>query len=108
MEDELQSVRCAQLLKTIADPDRLKIVQCLWRGPRTVTDLATQLDQQLAKISHHLKVLRFSGFVLTQKQGRFVSYSLNPEFFVATSASKRPRRIEFGCCRLELPHANDE
>jgi DNA-binding transcriptional ArsR family regulator len=81
----------------------LKIVQCLRSGPLTVTDLATRLDQQLANVSHHLKVLRDSGFVLTQKQGRFVSYSLNPEVFIAPATSKQPCRIEFGCCRLELP-----
>src|SRR5262245_14180324 len=103
MNDVLQSDRCAELLKVIADPDRLRIVQCLRCGPRTVPELATELNQQLAKVSHHLKVLRQSGFVLTQKRSRFVSYSLNPEVFIATSTSKQPTRIEFGCCRLELP-----
>jgi ArsR family transcriptional regulator len=103
MNDLLQSDRCAQRLKVIADPDRLKIVQCLRSGSQTVTGLATELDQPLAKVSHHLKVLRESGFVLTQKRSRFVSYSLNPEVFIAPAASKQPSRIDFGCCRLELP-----
>ncbi len=39
MEDVLESDRCAQLLKAIADPDRLRIVQCLRAGPHTVGEV---------------------------------------------------------------------
>jgi ArsR family transcriptional regulator, nickel/cobalt-responsive transcriptional repressor len=103
MEDALESSRCAQLLKAIADPERLRIVQCLRRGSRNVGEMADSLDLEIANVSHHLGVLRQSGFVIAVKQGRFVVYSLNPEIFVARSSGKMPNRIDLGCCRIEFP-----
>lgn len=103
MEDVLESSRCAQLLKAIADPDRLRIVQCLRDGEHNVGEIAAKLDADIANVSHHLGVLRHSGFILADKQGRFVVYSLNPEMFIAKPSGKAPNRIELGCCRIDLP-----
>lgn len=103
MDDVLQSERCAALLKVIADPERLKIVQCLRGGPRSVSEIAAELQQELANVSHHLCILREAGFLLSERRGRFIVYSLNPRFFVASKADAPADRIEFGCCRLDLP-----
>ena len=103
MNDALESGRCAQLLKAIADPERLRIVQCLRSGARNVGEIADSLELEIANVSHHLGVLRHSGFVLADKQGRFVIYSLNPDIFVARPSGKKPNRIELGCCCIELP-----
>lgn len=103
MDDALESDRCAQLLKAIADPERLRIVQCLRSGSRNVGEIAEALKLEIANVSHHLGVLKHSGFVLADKQGRFVVYSLNPEVFMNTPSSQKPNRIELGCCRIELP-----
>src|SRR5262245_59533951 len=103
MDDVLQSSRCAQLLKAIADPERLRIVQCLRSGTHHVSEIADILELEIANVSHHLGVLRESGYVLAEKQGRFVVYSLNPKVFVNKQGSKSPNRIDLGCCRIELP-----
>jgi len=103
MEDVLESSRCAQLLKAIADPERLRMVQCLRRGARNVGQIAQALHLEIVNVSHHLGILKQSGFVLADKQGRFVVYSLNPQIFVARSSGTRNHRIDLGCCRIELP-----
>ena len=103
MDDALESNRCAHLLKAIADPERPRIVQCLRSGARNVGEIAESLDLQIANASHHLGILKQSGFVLADRQGRFVVYSLNPEIFVAKPSGKTPNRIDLGCCRIELP-----
>ena len=102
MEDALESSRCARLLKAIADAERLRIVQCLRSGARNVGEIAASLDLEIANASHHLGILKQSGFVLAEKQGRFVIYSLNPEIFVAKSSGNKSNRIDLGCCRIEL------
>jgi ArsR family transcriptional regulator, nickel/cobalt-responsive transcriptional repressor len=102
MNDTLQSNRCAELLKAIADPDRLRIVQCLQQGPLNVGQLAIELGRDLGSTSHHLGVLRHAGFVLAEKHGKFVVYSLNPEFFTTNPKDEGPNRIELGCCHLVL------
>jgi ArsR family transcriptional regulator, nickel/cobalt-responsive transcriptional repressor len=103
MDDALESGRCAPLLKAIAGPGRLRIVQCLRSGARNVNEIADSLELEIANASHHLGVLKQSGFVVADKQGRFVVYSLNPEIFVAKPSGKTPNRIELGCSRIELP-----
>jgi ArsR family transcriptional regulator len=100
MEDRLQSAECAERLKAVAEPDRLKIIQCLRGGPQTVSALAEMLDTPLANVSHHLGVLRHAGIVQRDKQGRCGVYSLRPEIF--RPKQHRQLILDFGCCRLQL------
>ena len=103
MRDRLQSRKCARYLKALADPDRLKIIQCLQGGPKTVTELSKLLEKELANVSHHLGVMRHADLVRDEKEGKYVVYSLNPEIF---RRRRRPDRIgevvDLGCCRLAL------
>lgn len=103
MDDKLDSSRCARLLKAMADADRLRIVQFLRSGSHHVSEVAEALELDIAKTSHHLGVLRNAGFVHSEREGRFVHYSLNPQFFIAADENNEPTRIELGCCRIELP-----
>jgi ArsR family transcriptional regulator len=103
MKDELESQRCARLLKAMADPERLRIVQCLRAGEKNVSDLAAELGVEVVNLSHHLGVLRHAGIVVDQRQGRFIFYRLHPTVFEQRSASASADYLEFGCCRLEIP-----
>jgi DNA-binding transcriptional ArsR family regulator len=91
---------CSRYLKAVADPIRLKIVQSLRYGSLTVSDLALALDLEMANISHHLRVLFNAGMVTTERDGKFIYYSLN-EKLLRRRASKN--RLDFGCCRLDFP-----
>ena len=99
----LEPRRCSRLLKVLADPDRLRIIEALRGGPRCVTELAERLKLTLAMASHHLRILRTSGFVEDVKQGRHVSYSLAPTFFPQGHAAEPT--IQLGCCQIQLPAA---
>ena len=101
MRDKLNSPHCASLLKALADPDRLRIVQCLQSGPKPVGDLCRSTKSPIANVSHHLKQLRTAGLVQFRKEGRFVFYSLSPEILPEPSSST-PKILDFGCCRIEL------
>jgi DNA-binding transcriptional ArsR family regulator len=92
---------CADRLKALADPDRLRIVQVLRAGPRNVSELTAELNAEIANVSHHLQILKRERIVETEKQGRFVVYRLHPEVFEATRSSTDC--LDLGCCRLELP-----
>jgi DNA-binding transcriptional ArsR family regulator len=101
--EPLEPKRCAAALRALADPDRLRIVTCLRGGPSNVSDLAQALQIELVNLSHHLGVLRHAGIVQTEKQGRFVIYSLPPNFFTPTPRSSAADFLNLGCCRLEIP-----
>ncbi|MFN0020853.1 MAG: ArsR/SmtB family transcription factor [Pirellulaceae bacterium] len=97
----LASKLCAERLKALGDEDRLRIVQALRGGQKHVSQLAEEFKADIANVSHHLQILRRCGIVQTERQGRFILYSLHPEVFPA--AQERSEHLDLGCCRLELP-----
>lgn len=104
MEDSLKSAECSKYLKALADPDRLKLIQCLRTGPKHVGELTKELGKPIANVSHHLGLMRGAGILVSTKQGRYVTYALAPRFVRQTK--RTPLNVlEFGCCRLELGKA---
>src|SRR5262245_55983902 len=96
MHDKLQSEKCARSLRALADPERLKNVQCLQSGPKTVGRRARLRRLEIANAPQHLPVLRHAGLVRDEKDGKFVVYSL------AGAVSQAAGVLELGCCRLDL------
>jgi DNA-binding transcriptional ArsR family regulator len=103
MRTENEFEWCAARLKALADPDRLRIVTCLFKGPMNVSELAGEMGEELVKISHHLGVLRHANVVETEKQGKFVVYRLHPEIAAAGQTTAETKTLDLGCCRLDLP-----
>lgn len=96
-----QPEHCAESLKALADPIRLRIIEQLRTGPRNVGDLAAALETTAVTISHHLGILYHAGLVRRAKRGRFVDYSLERKIIVRTT--RGAEHIDLRCCRLELP-----
>jgi DNA-binding transcriptional ArsR family regulator len=67
----------AERFKTLAEPARLQILDCLRRGERTVSDLVEQTGLGQANVSKHLQLLHAHGFVARRKEGLFVFYALS-------------------------------
>jgi DNA-binding transcriptional ArsR family regulator len=102
MKEQADFESCAERLKALADPERLRIVQCLFDGPRTVSDISSELGDEIVKVSHHLAVLRRAKILLARKQGRFVEYSIHPDVMLKSNKGSPARLINFGCCRVDL------
>lgn len=100
-EDRLKSEMCAEKLKALGEPMRIRIVDLLRDGERSVTDIATDLGKEVVNVSHHLGILFNAGLVEKQKQGRFVVYRLHPDISVTSRGGRQ--HLDFGCCRLEVP-----
>jgi DNA-binding transcriptional ArsR family regulator len=88
----------SRYLKVLADPERLKILEHLRGGPRSVGQLSRELDNRIANVSHHLGLLKQAGVVVAKKQGRFVIYELSASVRVGDDDSS----LDFGCCRVDL------
>lgn len=101
--DPLQSDQCAEKLRALGDPIRIKIIDSLRVCPMNVSELADCLELEVVTVSHHLGVLRHAGLVERKKEGRFVVYSLHEEVFKRTRAARVTEHIDLGCCRLEIP-----
>jgi DNA-binding transcriptional ArsR family regulator len=101
MQSESDYEWCAARLKALADPDRLRIVNLLLRGPKNVSELAAEMDTAIVNVSHHLQVLRRANVLQTQKRGKFVIYSVHPDIACGANA-RNMKSIDLGCCRLEI------
>jgi DNA-binding transcriptional ArsR family regulator len=70
------------LLKELADPIRLRVVDRLWHGgPATPSRIAAELDLPLPQLSNHLRRLRTAGLVRAERSGRHATYSLTDPGF---------------------------
>lgn len=67
------------LLKALADPVRLQIIEALAGGERCVCELTTDLGMAQSRLSFHLKVLKECGLLADRQSGRWVYYRLRPE-----------------------------
>jgi ArsR family transcriptional regulator, arsenate/arsenite/antimonite-responsive transcriptional repressor len=75
--DARQAEEAAELLKVLADPARLRILSVVANGGEAcVCDLTDPLGLSQPTVSHHMKVLRESGFIQSERRGRWVYHRL--------------------------------
>ena len=66
----------ARIVKAMAHPSRLFIVEELSRGERCVCELRDLVGADMSTVSKHLAILRAAGIVEDTKRGAQVYYSL--------------------------------
>lgn len=66
----------AELLRALANEQRLLIVCNLTDGELSVGELNTKVNLSQSALSQHLAVLRDAGLVRTRKVGQLVFYSI--------------------------------
>ena len=83
----------ARILKALAHPTRLFIVDELARGERSVRDLTDMIGVEMPTVSRHLSVLRDAGILADDKRGLQVFYRLRVpcvlNFFECVEAVQR-------------------
>ena len=70
--------------RALGDETRLRLLEILTSGERSVGDLmeVTGLGQSL--VSHHLRSLRQGGLVTTRRDGRWIFYATSPTVIAGT------------------------
>ena len=66
----------AKVLKAMAHPTRLFIIEELEKAERCVCDLTDMIGADISTVSKHLSVLKQAGIVLDDKRGNQVFYRL--------------------------------
>jgi len=76
--ETLQIKKGVLVYRAINHPLRRQIVQVLHENIRmTVTELFVKLRLEQSVTSQHLAILRKAGMVNTERQGKFIFYSVN-------------------------------
>ncbi len=68
--------RRARVIKALAHPSRLLIVDKLAEGEHSVGELTTLIGSDMSTVSKHLSVLKNVGVVRDEKRGASIYYSL--------------------------------
>jgi DNA-binding transcriptional ArsR family regulator len=84
--------QCANILRALGEPLRLRILGHLAAGPCSIGAVADALDIPHYQASRHLAALAEIGVVTQVKRGRTVTCSLT---------TKAPV-LDLGCCTLRL------
>ena len=79
---ELQMFK-AQFFRALAHPTRIRILEILVRGGRTVQEVQEELVLDQPLVSQQLAVLRNQGIVSAQKEGLSVRYTLRDPLVAA-------------------------
>lgn len=71
--------RVAEQFRALGEPSRLRLMNLLFDGGRTVGDLVAASGLSLANVSKHLGLLHRAGWVTRTKSGVAVVYALADE-----------------------------
>jgi DNA-binding transcriptional ArsR family regulator len=66
-----------QLLQALSDPTRRKILDMLKKKDLTAGEIADAFNISKPSISHHLDILKRANLVVAEKEGQFITYSIN-------------------------------
>lgn len=69
----------ADFFKTLGHPIRIRVLEQLIDGERSVTELMESTEAEQSHLSQQLGILRRAGLVVTRREGSSVYYSLADE-----------------------------
>jgi DNA-binding transcriptional ArsR family regulator len=64
------------LLQTLAEVNRLKILNLIGSESRPVSEIVKGVRLSQPLVSHHLRVMKESGLLVSKREGPFVRYSV--------------------------------
>jgi ArsR family transcriptional regulator len=80
----------AEFFKTLGHPARIRVLEVLREGERSVSDLVPAVGIEASHLSQQLAVLRRANLVQTRKEGTSVLYSVgNPHVFELLDVARK-------------------
>jgi rhodanese-related sulfurtransferase len=77
-KDKVYSI-LATMIKAMANPRRLEIVDLLGQGEKSVEEISVETSMSVANTSQHLQVLKTANLVEIRRVGNFIYYRLAHE-----------------------------
>ena len=67
-----------KIFKALSDPNRLRILKMLQTKSLCVCEITEILKLANSTVSKHLSILKATGFIIEEKEGKWVNYKINP------------------------------
>lgn len=95
MEERVLEMK-AEVLKALAQPTRLKILELLRNGERCICEIVPAVNGEQSNISRHISLMQKSHLVTTRKDGVKVMVKVkNPEIFNILDRVSRILKVQF-------------
>lgn len=72
----------AEMFRALSHPARIRILETLFAGERSVGEMQPEIGIELPHLSQQLGVLRRAGLVTSRKEGQSVFYSVKDPLLV--------------------------
>ena len=76
MKSNEKNIRNAKIIKALAHPSRLAMINRLEKGEACVCELQKIVDADISTVSKHLSLMKKAGLVEDRKEGLWVYYRL--------------------------------
>jgi DNA-binding transcriptional ArsR family regulator len=95
MEERILELK-AEVLKALAQPTRLKILELLRHGERCICEIIPAINGEQSNVSRHISLMQKSHLVTTRKDGVKVMVKVtDPEIFNILDRVSRMLRDQF-------------
>ena len=85
------------VVKKLDDPSRLKIFWLLCHCEECVINLSSLMEMSSPAVSHHLKVLRSAGLIVSRREGKEVYYKAADTAVCRTLHETIEKIMEISC-----------
>lgn len=72
----------AKLFKLLSDPNRMRILFVIGKEKKSVSEIMSETSLPQTLVSFHLRPLRESGIVATERKGPFIYYSISEPILI--------------------------
>ncbi len=78
------------IFKALADPTRLKILECIEEGERCICEIIPYTGKSQPNVSQHLKILKHAGLIKERKDGTKIMIKVSQDkiFDIIKSVNK--------------------
>lgn len=87
----------ANIFKQLSDTTRLRIFWMLCHTEQCVTNISALMDMSSPAVSHHLRVLRSCGLIVSRREGKEVYYKAADTAQCRTLHETIERIMEISC-----------
>lgn len=99
----MDDTQILQILKALADSNRLAIIRHLGKGEACVCELLEIFSVTQPTLSHHMRILSEANLVEGRREGKWIHYSINEELlqafktFVASISVASDQKKGYAC-----------
>lgn len=98
----------SEVFKVLGDSNRLRLFWLLCHVEECVIDIAELLQMSSPAVSHHLKVLKESGLVISRRDGKEVYYKASDSSYRLLLDQTVENIIDISCPNLNSEFANND